>query len=120
MAPKATPKAKAKARATYFSEPSKKPMSEATSNLTSIEADSVKVFDAVLKKYVDIRSVELLDPEYVACTACDHIGHQRPGSAQEHWERHSKLPRQRRRELLWDEVRAQRGIAGLLCGRQPI
>ena len=38
----------------------------ATSNLTTIEADAVKVFDAVLKRYVDIRSVELLDPDYVA------------------------------------------------------
>ena len=70
MAPKVIPPkalAKRKARATYFSEPSNKPpMSEATSNLTSIEADDIRVFDAVLKKYVDIRSVELLDPEYVA------------------------------------------------------
>ena len=31
-------------------------MSDATSNLTSIEADSVKTWDPVVRRYVDIRS----------------------------------------------------------------
>ena len=39
-------------------------MSEATSNLTSIEADSIKQWDPVVKRYVDLRdSVVGLAPE---------------------------------------------------------